>query len=271
MEKNIKPIFNEEIKAEIITTGSIEENISKLKDYAIELANYYSTIVFNEEEVKTAKNEKAEVNKFKKKVSDLRKQVIAKYNEPIKMFEQTAKETEAILSNVYDGINVQIAEYEDKTKKEKEDKLRDYFKELCSNSNIDFLTFENANVNVTLSASEKSLKEALKSFVEKVTDDLILIDTQNYKEEIFVEYKKTLNVSRSIQEVTERHLELESMKAEQQSLITDKEMLEKVEEKLSAPSVEDMTVYEMKFTVHGTKQQLKDLKEYLMKEGLINE
>lgn len=60
---------------------------------------------------------------------------------------------------------------------------------------IDFVTFEQANIGITLSASLKSLKEQAKNFADRISDDLMLIQTQENKAEILVEYKNTLNVS----------------------------------------------------------------------------
>ena len=85
-----------------------------------------------------------------------------------------------------------------------------------NSKNIDFVTFESANINVTLTASMKSLKEQAKNFIDKIVDDLNLIDTQEHKAEILVEYKQSLNVSQAITTVTNRFKAIEEENAKQE-------------------------------------------------------
>lgn len=274
MEKNelTKPEFKSEIKAELKGITQIEDNINDVKEYALKLSEYYNIKEFDEETLKDAKNERAEVNKFKDKVADFRKEITNKFNEPLEKFTTTAKETEKILKDTYDTINGQIKSYEDKQKKEKEEEVKNYFNELCEAESIDFVNYEQANINVTLSATMKSLKEQAKKFVDKIVDDVNLINSTQFVDEIMIEYKKDLNVSRAITEVNNRHAELEKVKQQKEEQIeqklNDKEMLNRIDN-LSAPKVEKPSeeVFEMTFKVRGTKEQLKAVKEFLVNGG----
>ena len=104
------------------------------------------------------------------------------------------------------------------------------------------MNYENAGINVTLSASIKSLKEQAKSFIDRITDDLALIDTQEHKAEIMVEYKKTLNCSQAITTVTSRLKAIEEQKQReierQQRIEEEKKVVEKVE--IIVPVVEEI-------------------------------
>ena len=146
------------------------------------------------------------------------KNIIAEYNKPIKAFEDTAKETEKLLTETYNTINQQVANYENKQKEIKEQKIKDYFEEYKTANNIDFITYEQVKINVTLSASEKNLKEQVKNFIDKIKDDLNLIETQEYKAEILVEYKQTLNVSNAITTVVNRFKAVEEEKKRQEEI-----------------------------------------------------
>lgn len=273
-EKNelTKPEFKSEIKAEITGIQKIEDNIKEVKKFAIDLANYYDLKEFTEEDTKVAKKEMAEINKFKEKVSRFRIDIDKKWKEPLETFTNTAKETELVLKNTYDKIKEQIAIYEDKQKAEKEEEVKSYFTELCEAENIDFVNYEQTNINVTLSASMKSLKEQAKKFVDKVVDDINLINSTQFVDEIMIEYKKDLNVSRAITEVNNRHAELEKVKQQkeeqEEQKLNDKEMLNRIDN-LSAPKVEKTSeeVFEMTFKVRGTKEQLKAVKEFLVNGG----
>lgn len=263
----VKPEFKSEIKAELKGITQIEDNINDVKEYALKLSKYYNIKEFDEDTLKDAKSERAEVNKFKDKVADFRKEITNKFNEPLEKFTTTAKETEKILKETYDTINGQIKAYEDKQKAEKEEEVKSYFNELCEAENIDFVNYEQANINVTLSASIKSLKEQAKKFVDKIVDDINLINSTQYVDEIMIDYKKDLNVSRAITEVNNRHAELDKEEQQEQKL-NDKEMLNRIDS-LSAPKVENTTqeIFEMTFKVRGTKEQLKAVKEFLINGG----
>lgn len=284
MEENklevVKPEFNGEIQARIKSVGEIESNMKEVKGYVQELNNYYKNVIFTEETLQQAKEEKAKVNKFKAQVADYRKNIIAEYNKPIRTFDDTAKETEKLLTETYNTINSQVVNFENEQKSKKEQQIKDYFEEYKIANNIDFVTYEQAKINVTLTASIKSLKEQAKLFIDEIIDDLKLIETQECKEEIFVEYKQNLNVSKSIQDVANRHRLLEEEKKRKEEL---KEKLvqqmseeankaieiKKTQEIIQAPKVEESEErFTMNFKVKNeTKPRLRLIKKFLDEGG----
>ena len=80
------------------------------------------------------------------------------------------------------------------------------------------------------------------------------------------EFKKNLNVSRSIAIVKERHIALEEKQKEEieNNDIQSEEMIEKVES-LSAPTKEE--ILELSFKVRATKEKLRELKLFLENGG----
>lgn len=290
MEENklelVKPEFDGEIQVRIKSVGEIESNMKEVKGYVEELNNYYKSVTFTEETLKQAKEEKAKVNKFKTEVADYRKKITAEYNKPIKVFEDTAKETEKLLSETYNTINQQVAGFEEEQKRQKEQEIREYFEEYKTVNDIDFVNYEQAQINVTLTASVKSLKEQAKAFIDRIMDDLKLIETQECKEEILVEYKQNLNVSKSIQEVANRHKLLEEEKKKQEELknkqleeakrqadisIKEQELATKNALDnfvIEAPKVvEQEEILTLSFKVRGTRNKLKELKRFLIEGG----
>lgn len=269
----IKPTFNEEIKAEIKGISTIENNINLVKDYAVNLQEYYKNVVFSEEEKKDAETEKAQINKQIKQVADFRKAIIQKYNEPIKQFEITAKETEKILKETYDFINEQVKVFDQAELEKIKEKVESYFNEYAISKEIDFIKLEDMKLSITkglVTATGNLSKKAMEQinlFVDSVRKDLDLINTLEFKEEILIEYKKTLQCGSSIMLVQDRHKQLEELK----QVPKEEPKNEVVENKvLQAPIVEEKR-YSMTFTVYGTKSQLSELTKYLEKEGLLNE
>lgn len=243
----IKPEFKEEINAEIIGTSKIEDNIKKVKEYAIKVKEYYTGVVFTAVTKKDAEKEKADINKFKKQVEDFRKQIVAKYNEPIKLFEDTAKETEKLLKETYNLINVQVKAFDDEQLEKVREKIESYFNEYAQSKNIDFVNFSQMNISVTkglLTSTgnlTKKVQDQINEFVDRCAKDVDLINTLEHKEEILIEYKKNLKSAESIALVMDRYKQLEEMKQEKESakerVINDEEMLKKIDS-LSAPKVQ---------------------------------
>ena len=70
-------------------------------------------------------------------------------------------------------------------------------------SGFDFVKFGNVGININLSTSIKKYREEVDAFIAKINDDMNLIETQGEKAQIFVDYKKDLNVARAINDVKE--------------------------------------------------------------------
>ena len=178
-------------------------------------------------------------------------------------------------------LKLKINSVEDELKNKKEQEIKDYFEEYKIANNIDFITYGQARINVTLSASMKSLKEQAKQFIDKIIDDLNLIETQEHKAEILVEYKQTLNVAQAITSVTNRFKAIEEEKTRQEELKqrqdenikaqteATKQALDNFrvteQEVLQAPTVEEKQeeILTLKFTVRGTRTKLRELKQFL--------
>ena len=166
-------------------------------------------------------------------------------------------------------LKAKIDTIENAEKLKMENEVKEYFNEYLQSKNIDFITYENANINVTLSASPKSLKEQAKAFIDRINDDLMLIDTQEFKAEIMVEYKKAFNASNAITTVANRHKAIEVEQAKAVEVEEVKEVETKVIEKVEAfvaPVVEE-TKHKLTLSVTDTIPRLKVLKEFLNNGG----
>lgn len=125
-----KPILKNEIEAKINGVATVEDNIAEAKAYALELREYYSTLVFTDEQLKEAKDERASINKVVKKIADYRKDIVAEFKKPIETFEITAKETEKILKETADFVDIQVKNFENKEKEEKRQQIEISFNQL---------------------------------------------------------------------------------------------------------------------------------------------
>lgn len=270
---NVKPELSE-VSANITSLGSIDSNIELIKDKAAAIKNFYANLVISEEDCKDMKKEMASLNKAKDAVKKYRMDIVKKFNEPLDNFVNSAKETEKILTETYDSLKGQIKKFEDETLSQKTEEVKAYYEEYAQSLHIDFVPFENSGLSVTLSASMKSLKEACKSFLDRVDSDIKLINTleKDLINEILIEYKKSLNVSNAVITVKDRHKALEEEQKKQEALSALKAEETKVEEKVeevTAPKVvEPVKTYTAKFKVEATIDQIKDLKTFMDLKGI---
>ncbi len=238
----------------------------------------------------------ASFNALEDKRKEVKRLILAPYEEFDGVYKQLVTDK---YKPAAQQLNERITVVEDGLKQKRANELREYFNEYAQSKNIDFLSFEHLDLNITLSASKKSLKDKVKATIDKVADDLAMIDTQPYKAEILVEYKKSLNVSQAILTVTNRMkaIEAEKAKAAAAQAVAEEEantiakVDEAIAESVSAPVVLDaptvaettpeasvenntpaITLYKLKFEVITPKKEhLRGLKEYFEKcekEGL---
>jgi hypothetical protein len=257
----------------------IEEHLKELSVKIDEKVKSAKSLICTEETVKEVKQVRADLNKEFKELETQRKLVKEQVLTPYMQFEEIYKQ---YVSDKYRNADIELKSkvdsIENELKVKKEQEIKDYFEEYKTANNIDFITYEQARINVTLSASIKSLKEQAKQFIDKIVDDLKLIETQEHKTEILVEYKQLLNVSQAITSVTNRFkaIEEEKKKIEQEKelqkfiLDTAKESDKYSEQTiLNAPVIEKKTeeILTLKFTVRGTKTKLRELKQFLENGG----
>lgn len=243
----------------------IEEQLKLISDDIQKRVDYAEKLVCTVDTIKNIKKQRAILRNQFNDLETQRKQVKAEFQAPYLRFEKVYKE---LISDKYKNADIKLKRkidiVESELKLQKENNIREYFNEYCESEGIDFVKFEQIGLNINLSITEKSLREHVKSFIDKVKSDIELIQTQEYFAEVMIEYTKHLNVSRAIIEVKERHKKLyEIVNHENKNVQNDTN--EQKKETLKAPE----QIYTMNFKVSGTKQQLVKLKQYLKDNCLI--
>lgn len=250
----------------------IEERLQEIKNDVTQRINAAMSLDCTEDTVKTIKTIRAALNKEFEYWETKRKEVKGAVLSPYERFEARYKECITELFKTADNdLKGKINEVETKLKDERAEEIKAYFEEYLASKNIPMpLTFECADIKITLSASDKSLKEQVRAFIDRVCDDLDLIGTQEYKEEIYHEYNSAhfLNVSGAITAVVNRHKAIEEAKAREEARKerneAEQRAAEKVVEVLTPPTVDNSKdVFTVNLTVKGTRAQLKALKEFL--------
>lgn len=267
----------------------IEERLKSLSDDIDIKVNDALALPYTEDNIKAVKSARADLNKTLEALERQRIEVKNAIMSPYERFNDVYKECVSDKIKTADNtLKTRIDEVENELKRRKEEDVKAYFSEYLCSKNIDFITYQEAKINVTLSASLKSLKEKAKDFIDRIADDLALIQTQEHKEEILVEYKKTLNCSQAITAVVQRHKAIEEQKARQAELEVKRQAQEEAIKKVEAsapvmapapleppkqaevPTVSD-PVKTLSFKVTAPLSKLKELKKFLDDGGYTYE
>ena len=258
-----------------------------------------------EDTLKSAKNTRATLRKELDDFETQRKYIKEQVNAPYEAFEKAYKEHIKVHYDKADStLKSKIDEVQNRLITDKNARIKDYFTELCQQQGIDFLIFERLPLNITLSASDKSLKEQVAGFVSEVSKSIQLIESFNepneFKAEILTDYKQTLDITRAIQNAQyrrqQREAELARIEAQrvaaeqaraaaaaraqaQDPLQAPAQVIneaqpaaplqpEPVQEATQAVQEDYNEVVRATFTVQGTKAQLKALKQYIISNNI---
>ncbi len=264
----------------------IEQQLLSIKERFFEEAEKALLLECTDETLQIVKQKRAELTKVFKALESRRIEVKKTILSPYEAFEKIYKECVTDIYNPCDTkLRDKISEVERTLKAKKREEAEAYFFEYCESKQIDFLTFDRLGINITLNVSKKNLREQIKSFLDKVSDELKLISTQDNSEEIMLEYRKSLNAAQAIMLVTNRHKAIEEERKrneERRAIETEQEKaVEKVDTVINSFTppkqeavpeeektyVEEEKKYRVSFSIIGTLSQLKALKDFLVKGG----
>lgn len=202
----------------------ISEQLDKVKAEIQRRTAFADTVTVSEENRQEIKKMRAAMNAEKSRLDEVYKTALEKVIAPIQAVQDKYKDCVGLYTKANSQLKAKIDVIEDGLKLAKENSVKEYFEELVTAKNIDFISFEQLGLKITLSVSEKKLKEQVNNIVERIATDLKAIDIQEDKEEVLIEYKKHLNVSEAVSTVAARH---KAIQAEKERKIKQEEQLAK--------------------------------------------
>lgn len=192
-----RPTFNKEIKVEIPKDmPEIRHNLKPLKDFAVKLKKFYSYLVFSDDNISEAKEEKTKINKLIETVKRERIDSVNEYKKPIEDFENTAKEIESLLKEAKDSVQVFIDKAEDDRKTKKKEEVITPIINNCINNafiNDDILISSDQIIEDKRWYNKTTSDKEIKSDVESQIADLVKAE-KDYQEGLEV-IKINLDVS----------------------------------------------------------------------------
>lgn len=215
-----------ELKIEqVAIPEKIAFNYEELKQGLSDKVKMYETLVYTDDQIKSAKADRADLNRLKKALNDERVRREKEYMQPFNTFKAQINEIIGIIDKPVALIDKQIKEYEDRQKRQKKEKIIKYFMDKAQD--LPWLTFQMLfdekwlNTSMTM----KTVQDSIDARISFTKADLnTLSDLPEFAFEAIETYKSTLDLNKSIaegrrlSEIQKRKEEQERIKAEQKKL-----------------------------------------------------
>ena len=207
---------------------AISFNFEELKNELQVKTEQYTKLVYTDDNIKTAKEDRADLNRLKKALNDERLRLQREYMKPFEGFKKQVDEIIGIIDKPVLAIDRQIKEYEAIKQDEKKQKIEELFGSLLFPEfvKLDEKIFNPKwlNASVSLKQIEDSLQETK---AEIIRNCQTLATLPSYSHEAVIYYQRTLDVTGALAKVREL-TEIEEAK---------KKMLE--EEKAAEPEPQE--------------------------------
>lgn len=255
----------------------LEFNFEELKSELTEKIHLYETVVYNDDQIKEAKTDRANLNKLKDALNSERIRREKEYMEPFLEFKDKINELIGIISKPISIIDEQIKAADQKKKEEKREAIKALFKETGF---PDYYPFEKAFNEAWLntSCSMTRVKEDLKTLLMKNNKAIeTLKDLPEYSFEALKFYMKTLDLSDAITKSTEMGRVAKAKKEAEEAAARTAE-LERVAEQQRKAEENPVETVEgnpepipgtwVKFEAFLTKKTVEKLSQYMKDNGI---
>ena len=281
--------MNETINAETTTTELITGkdiiNIEKVKTGGLEQFKQYNAQIMadihdlnlpsllnnaNEDNLKLIKKTRTTIRKETREDEERRKKVEREYNKQLNQWKEMytkyvyepRNKVDLTLKQAQDNI-------ENDLRQEKTAIFQKMFDTKKEELKLDFVDFEDVNLNIQLSTPESNLKNELNEFFEKVQRDLSIIETNEEKNRMLVQYMKHLDLSKAMIDVTNTiELEKQLKERQKQAFERDVEVLKEKENTNTPKPKESLETFKVSFTVTGTKEEIISIRTFLKERGI---
>lgn len=241
----------------------IKEQLHSIKAQAQASVAEALALVCTEETLKVVKEQRAKLNRDRKDL-DARRMVVK--NQIMQPFEDFDKVYKECVTDVYgpadEALKGKITDVEAGLKADKEKKVVAYFDELVKANGVEWVSYEDIGIAVTMTASLKSLKSKVKEYVDRVVADVNCINGMENAPEVMAEYKQCRNLAVAINSVSQRKDRVAREEAERKQRLEAQLRAQEAESAvLAAPQVMGteppvMDEQEVKETQQESKEQV---------------
>lgn len=182
---------------------AIRFNFEELKTAITEKTEQYTKIVYTDENIKAAKEDRADLNRLKKALNDERIRRQKEYMGPFDEFKRQIDEIIGIIDKPVQSIDKQVKEFEAIKQDEKRMNIEDMFKNMLFPDfvKIDALWIPKwANASYSMKQIEEELLKAKEDIIRNCQT---LATLPNYSHEAVIFYQKTLDMGGALAKVAE--------------------------------------------------------------------
>lgn len=261
-------VLDLDVEVEVVQVeGSIQfNNFIAIKEKVNEVLSSYKGLKLTDDNKQEIKKVKQDLNKVKNSLSDERIKIKREFVKPLELFELQVKEIDALIKDAVVSLDTQIKEQEDAEKETKRKNIERYFNELkaLNSPKLDFLTFDDLELNITLSVTPNKLIDQVKDIVDKRLLDITEIETDANASRLLAKY----HLSKNLQE-SRIQLNLELKREEEIKEAAVKKESEEPKQTVTPKVVnKPLELFMVAFKIKATKEQITSLKLFLEKEGI---
>lgn len=233
----------------------IDFNFIEIKNYVAEKANLYKNMVYDENQVKEAKKDRASLNGLKNSLNNERKRIESELLEPFREAKSQFSELIQIIEEPIKTIDQQVKNFENKKKEQKQEEIEKLFRNM---NHFEWLEFKRIFNPKWLNATYKidTVAEDIEVAINHIGADLDIL-AQSYGPEAVEFYKETLDLKTAI----DKTKEFQEVKAR-----TAKKQPEPIQEETQGAT--DSPKALVKFAALLTIEQAKALREFAKAKGI---
>ena len=265
------------------TAGVVDFNYEEIKAELKKQMDFYSSLVFTEEQKADAKKDLANLRKLAKAIDTKKKEVKAEYMKPYTDFEIKIKELLQLVNEPINLINQQVAEFDKKQKEEKRAKIQEVYNEVIGENT--FITLESIYKSEweNVSKSLKAIKNEIAARISEITIDINTLAT--FKSDAFERARDMYisngyNLAAAIQYIQQYELQKKEIIEKEQERKEEGEQLKgqmninDFPETLPTggfvipPAGETTPKSITTFQITATHEQLADLREFLITNNI---
>lgn len=234
--------------------GEISINFDELKKELEQSLFKYKDILVTEENLASAKKDKAMLNKVSKAINDRKIELKREFLAPYEVIENQIKELIGMISEVSTAIDLQVKVFEENDKNKKKEEIQKMWDNIISQHPLPFLTldacFKDKWLNKTVTLA--NIMSEMEEFIQKISQELKLLEEMFKGEEL-------LSAKTKYYQTTNLYDTIEKMKLEK----VIKESLQNKEEQKAEEAEEKEQEYILQLEIVTTYKNIMALSQFL--------
>lgn len=180
--------------------AEIQFNFEELKAEIAEKVKIYETLVYGDDEIKTAKSDRANLNRIKKALQDEKTRRKKEYLKPFEDFENKINEIIKLIDAPVSLIDKQVKEFEEKKKADKRIEIGAFWE---TTEHPDWITlariFDERWLNATYTM--KQIQADINGWINRINSEIeTLQQLEDFSFEAIETYKRSLDLNQAIAE-----------------------------------------------------------------------